>query len=203
MVSDRLLVDVQYAHVGNNFILDFHEDDLATVQPTLIVSTSLNLRSASQSVIIRPVNSFNFNANYFLPGKLVGDHAFKLGGYWRDAQSTTISHTGGNATARFPTQASYDTDTAPLASPPGCAVSLTRDGYTAYDLANISVYAQDTLSTSASRSSSACATTATTIRCWPADDCRQPDAAGPAPGGQLRRRRSRRSSSTTSRRASA
>ena len=26
VVSDRLLLDVQYAHVGNNFILDFHED---------------------------------------------------------------------------------------------------------------------------------------------------------------------------------
>ena len=25
VVSDRLLVDMQYAHVGNNFILDFHE----------------------------------------------------------------------------------------------------------------------------------------------------------------------------------
>jgi len=146
VVSDRLLVDVQYAHVGNNFILDFHEDDLATVQPVFIVGTGLNLRSGSQSINIRPVDSINFNANYFLPGKLFGDHAFKLGGYWRDAQSTTISHTGGNATARFPTQTAYDTDTCATGIAAGCAVSLTRDGYTAYDLTNISVYAQDSLS---------------------------------------------------------
>ena len=35
VVSDRLLLDVQYAHVGNNFILDFHEHDLSDVQPVL------------------------------------------------------------------------------------------------------------------------------------------------------------------------
>jgi hypothetical protein len=58
---------VQYAHVGNNFILDFHEDALADVQPRSSSITGLNLRSASQSVNIRPVNSLNFNANYFLP----------------------------------------------------------------------------------------------------------------------------------------
>ena len=81
MLSDRLLLDVQYAHVGNNFILDFHEDALADVQPTLIVSTGLNGRSGTQSVNIRPANSINFNANYFMPGTVGGDHAFKFGGY--------------------------------------------------------------------------------------------------------------------------
>ena len=39
VVSDRLLLDVQYAHVGNNFILDFHRRIAADVQPTFIVST--------------------------------------------------------------------------------------------------------------------------------------------------------------------
>ncbi|MEO7271097.1 MAG: hypothetical protein ABIX28_13840 [Vicinamibacterales bacterium] len=146
VISDRLLLDVQYAHIGNNFILNFHEDDLATVQPVLIVGTGLNLRSGSQSVNIRPVDSVNVNANYFLPGKLFGDHAFKLGGYWRDARSTTISHTGGNATARFPNQAAYDTNTCATGTAAGCAVALTRDGYSAYDLTNISIYAQDSLS---------------------------------------------------------
>ena len=111
VLSDRLLIDVQYAHVGNNFILDFHDDSLTSVQPILIVNTGLNMRSGAQSVNIRPVNSINFNANYFLPSKLGGDHAFKFGGYWRDALSETISHTGGNATARYPTQAAYDQNT--------------------------------------------------------------------------------------------
>ena len=40
VVSDRLLIDTQYAHVGNNFILDYHTDDLADVQPFLIIAGS-------------------------------------------------------------------------------------------------------------------------------------------------------------------
>ena len=67
VVSDRLLVDVQYAHVGNNFTLGFHEPGLSDVQPTLIVSSGLNGRSGSGSVFIRPVNSVTFNSTYFLP----------------------------------------------------------------------------------------------------------------------------------------
>ena len=100
VLSDRLLLDVQYAHVGNNFILDFHDPlhDAAptSVQPTLIISTTLNGRSTpdgSQSVNIRPVNSVTVNANYFLPGRLGGDHAFKLGGYWRDNDGDNSTHT--------------------------------------------------------------------------------------------------------------
>jgi hypothetical protein len=141
VVSDRLLVDVQYAHVGNNFILDFHEDALSSVQPVFIISNSLNLRSGSQSVFLRPVNSLNFNANYFLPGALGGDHAFKFGGYWRDAYSESIGHTGGNATVRFPTDLANDCSTAAA----GCQVGVTRDSHTIYDLTNISLYAQDSI----------------------------------------------------------
>jgi hypothetical protein len=148
VVSDRLLVDVQYAHVGNNFILDFHDPSLADVQPTLIYNGSINGRSTpdgSQSVNIRPVNSVNFNANYFMPGVMGGDHAFKFGGYWRDANSYGSTHTGGFAVARFPSAAELASanDCATIAA--ACQLQLTRDGQTVYDLANISVYGQDTL----------------------------------------------------------
>ena len=82
---------MQYAHVGNNFILDYHEAALADVQPTLIVSTQhqrpVDARR-QQSVNIRPVNSVNVNMNYFMPGTMGGDHAFKIGGYWKDATTT-------------------------------------------------------------------------------------------------------------------
>ncbi|HEY3161306.1 MAG TPA: hypothetical protein VGJ78_20210, partial [Vicinamibacterales bacterium] len=142
VVSDRLLVDVQYAHVGNNFILDFHEDALKDVQPFLIIAGSINGRSTpdgSQSVNIRPVNSVNVNANYFLPGKLGGDHAFKFGGYWKDAYSYNSTHTGGNAVARFPT--SINDNCAVLTT---CQAQVTRDGQTRYDLKNDSLYIQDT-----------------------------------------------------------
>jgi hypothetical protein len=142
VISDRFLVDVQYAHVGNNFILDFHEDSLTNVQPVFIVNTQLNMRSASQSVFLRPVNSLTFNSNYFLPGMLGGDHAFKFGGYWKNAYSESIGHTGGNATVRFPTQAAFDNNTCVTAAG-GCAVALTRDSHTIYSLTNISFFAQD------------------------------------------------------------
>src|SRR5262249_12566522 len=42
VVSDRVLVDVQWAHVGNNFILDFHDPSLTSVPATLIVNSGLN-----------------------------------------------------------------------------------------------------------------------------------------------------------------
>ena len=65
VLSDRLLLDVQYAHVGNNFTLGLQSPDLRTTQPTLVVSTGMNGRSAAESVFIRPVNSLTFNSTYF------------------------------------------------------------------------------------------------------------------------------------------
>src|SRR5262249_20693565 len=110
VVSDRLLIDLQYTHVGNNFVLDFHSPELSDVQPTLIIPTGLNGRSAAQSVFLRPNNSVTANGNYFVPGAIGGDHAFKFGGYWKDAYSSSYSHTGGYATVRFPSDAALAAD---------------------------------------------------------------------------------------------
>ena len=80
------------------------------MQPTLIISTGLNGRSGTQSVFIRPVNSVNFNANYFMPGTMGGDHAFKFGGYWKRRQQRVDSATrGGFATVRVPDRRSRTT----------------------------------------------------------------------------------------------
>src|SRR5206468_4637385 len=122
----------------------FHDPSLATVEPALIVSSGLNMRSGGQSVFLRPVNSVNFNGNYFLPGVMKGDHAFKFGGYWRDAYSEAFGQTGGNGTVRYPNQAAWDNNTCVNASA-NCSVSVTRNSHTVYDLANISVYGQDTI----------------------------------------------------------
>jgi hypothetical protein len=143
VLSDRLLLDVTYAHVGNNFTLGFHSPELADVQPTSIIPTGLAGRSGTSSVFIRPVNSVTVNSNYFMPGVLGGDHAFKMGGTWRDANSTSINHTGGYATVRFPSDAALATDDCGVGR--GCQADLTRDGSTAYDLLNISAYVQDTM----------------------------------------------------------
>ena len=145
VLTDRLLFSLDYAHVGNNFVLDFHDPSLTDVQPVLIVNSGLNLRSGSQSVFIRPVNSVTLNGNYFMPGVFGADHALKFGGYWRDANSQSIGHTGGNATVRYPTQTAFDQGLCTIAAT-GCSVSLTRDSHTAYDLTNISAYVQDGVS---------------------------------------------------------
>src|SRR6266487_4582179 len=150
VVSDRVLVDLQYGHVGNNFILDYHEDSLRDVQPTFIIAGSINGRSTpdgSQSVNIRPVNSVNVNISYFLPGTMGGDHSFKIGGYWKDANSYGSTHTPGYAAARFPTAVSNDCLALSIANPntptAWCQAQIARDGLSIYDLKNISAYAQD------------------------------------------------------------
>jgi hypothetical protein len=97
-------------------------------------------------VFIRPVNSVTVNSNYFLPGVMGADHALKMGGTWHDANSTSINHTGGYATVRFPSDAALlagNTTCATVGG--GCQVDLTRDGYSAYDLTNYSAYLQDTV----------------------------------------------------------
>ncbi len=140
VLSDRLLLDVAYTHVGNNFTLGFNKPELRDVQPTFIISTGLNGRSGQEQVFIRPVNEINVNANYFMPGRWGGDHAFKFGGYWKDAKSTSILHRGGFGTVRFPT--AIDNNCALLAT--GCQVDLIRDGYTLYGLTNNAAFIQDT-----------------------------------------------------------
>jgi Carboxypeptidase regulatory-like domain/TonB-dependent Receptor Plug Domain len=142
VVSDRLLLDLQYTHLGNNFVLDFHEPALSTVQPTLIISTGLNGRSAAQSVFLRPVNSITLNGNYFLPAKMGSDHALKFGGYYKDAYSSSYNHTGGFATVRFPNDAALAANTC-VSAAAGCQVDLTRDGLSIYDTPNLSLYVQD------------------------------------------------------------
>jgi hypothetical protein len=140
VVSDRLLLDVAYTHVGNNFTLGFHAPELRDVEPTILISTGLNGRSGSESVFIRPANEVSLNANYFIPGRFGGDHALKFGGYWKDAQSYSLNHTGGFARVRFPT--ALTNDCSAVAS--GCQVDLVRDGLSLYDLKNYSAFIQDT-----------------------------------------------------------
>jgi hypothetical protein len=93
VLSDRWLVDVQWAHVGNNFVLDFHEDSLENVQPVFDINTGIWGRSFQRAgPFIRPTNSVDVATNYFLPGGFGGDHAFKAGFRWRSANSHSETH---------------------------------------------------------------------------------------------------------------
>src|SRR6185503_5496202 len=105
--------------------------------------------SAAESVFIRPVNSVTFNSTYFLPAFLGADHSFRMGGYWRDSNTTSINHTGGYGTVRFPTATGNDCPALAAANPDTptlwCQVDLTRDGNSVYDLLNYAAYVQDTI----------------------------------------------------------
>ncbi|MCC7125778.1 MAG: TonB-dependent receptor [Acidobacteria bacterium] len=129
--SDKLLMDVQWAHLGNNFVLDFHEDSLSDVQVRLETTTGVYGRSYTQSVFMRPTNSLDATANYFQPNTLGGDHAFKFGLRWRNAHSTSLSHWGGNAIARYTNGVSNSVD-------------VYRDGNAITHLNTWAFFAQDT-----------------------------------------------------------
>jgi hypothetical protein len=100
VINDKWLVDVMWAHLGNNFVLDFHEDDLADVQPRS------RPRPAHGAVRIKrrlhaPTNSLDVVSSYFMPRSMGGDHSFKFGYRWRTAHSTSLNHRGGFIDARF------------------------------------------------------------------------------------------------------
>jgi hypothetical protein len=129
--SDRWLAEVQIAHVGGGFKLDFQDESLANVQPLFEISTSKWARSYFAQVFDRPADSVDLTTTYFLPAKLGGDHSFKAGFRWRDTPSIGTVHRGGNTVART-------RNTLPAEA------YLYRDEYTASALTNIGVYAQDT-----------------------------------------------------------
>ena len=90
---------------------------------------------------IRPVNSVNVNMNYFMPGTMGGDHAFKIGGYWKDANSYGSTHTPRLRRRALP-DGGFSNNCSLAAT--NCQAQVTRDGQTDYDLLNMSAYAQDT-----------------------------------------------------------
>jgi hypothetical protein len=101
IISDRWLIDVMAAHVGNNFVLDFHEDALRGVQARQETTTGVWGRSFDASTFLRPTNSFDIASNLFVPARLGGDHSLKFGYRWRNAHSTIRNHHGGFIDALF------------------------------------------------------------------------------------------------------
>ncbi len=130
--SDRLMMELQFAHVGNNFVLDFHDPSLADVQPTyeLYAPSGLYGRSYTRSIYVRPTDSIDYTGNYFLPGVLGGDHALKFGMKIRNDVAHSEGHYGGNALDYLAYGNAY-------------RVRLYRDSYSEYQLRNRNFYVQD------------------------------------------------------------
>ena len=129
--SDRFLLEAQYAHVGNNFVLDFHDPSLANVQASYDQNTGMYGRSYEGVTYVRPTDSIDVTGNYFAPGVLGGDHAFKFGVKYRDDEALSVTHYGGNAWAVSSNGVPYQ-------------AWIFRDGQTDYFLHNRSAYIQDT-----------------------------------------------------------
>ena len=129
--TDRLIAEVQLAHIGNNFALTFQDPAQRDIQPTFDIPTGINGRSFNESIFMRPTDSVDLTSTYFLPAFAGGDHSLKMGYRLRTALGETISHTGGNAVARFDTGVAQE-------------ANLFRDGYTKYRLNTHALYLQDT-----------------------------------------------------------
>ncbi len=129
--SDRFMLEASYAHVGNNFALTFHEEDLRSVQPAYEITTQAWSRSYQEAVYVRPTDSVDVIANYFLPSVLGGDHALKVGFKYRNDHAFTESSYGGDAYVRFTNGVPTD-------------ANMYRRSVTEYVLRNRSAYIQDT-----------------------------------------------------------
>jgi hypothetical protein len=103
------------------------------VQPRLETTTGVWGRSYEQSILLRPTNSIDLTTTYFQPGLLGGDHSFKAGVRWRTANSTTLTHWGGNAIARY-------------ANGIANSVDLYRDGNSVTHLSTAALHVQDSYS---------------------------------------------------------
>jgi carboxypeptidase family protein len=99
--TDRLMLEASYAHVGNNFELAFHEDSLRDVQPLYNIDTQEWSRSYQDIIYVRPTDSVDVTASYFVPGFLKGDHSIKMGLKIRQDGAYSESVYGGNAYARI------------------------------------------------------------------------------------------------------
>ncbi len=129
-VSDNLMLESRANYVDGGFLLDFHEDSLASVQPTFDVVTQMNGRSATLTDNIRPTKEAKIDGTYFIADLLGGSHSTKFGvrGRWTPYQ--TITRTGGGATARFNNGVPVE-------------ASISRDGHTTRDLYEYSFYVND------------------------------------------------------------
>ena len=139
--SDKFMMEAQYAHVGNNFVLDFHDPALSTVQPSNEIVTGAWDRSFNASQFVRPTNSFDLTGTKSSSGFLNADHAIKFGFRYRQDRATSTNHRGGNVEARWQ-DANGD---GIFQSSEAVQANIYRDSYTDYNVFDTSAYLQDTI----------------------------------------------------------
>ena len=129
VVTDRLMLTGQGLFNGGGFLLNFHKDDLATVQ-RLNHETTGDSRSGTLSDNHRPTYETRLDGTYYKTSFLGGDHSTKFGLRYRLTPVKSITKTGGGATARIRNNGINE-------------VNVTRDGYVARDTWQWSLYFTD------------------------------------------------------------
>ena len=130
-VHSKLLLDGQYSYNDAGFVLDYHTDDLATVQRLRYVDQSnLDDRSGTYSGNIRPTYEARLDGNHYLANLLGGDHATKFGVRYRSTPFETITKTGGGALVRIRASGQNEVD-------------VLRDGDTSREMWEYSAYFND------------------------------------------------------------
>ena len=129
VTTDRLMFTGQALFNGGGFLLDFHSDELATVQ-RLNHETQGDSRSGTQSDNHRPTYETRLDGNYFIPSFLRGDHSTKFGLRYRLTPVRAITKTGGGATVRIRNNGDHE-------------VNITRDGDSNRDTWQWSLYFND------------------------------------------------------------
>jgi hypothetical protein len=99
--GDRLVIEGQYTHVGNNFVVTFQEASLRDVQPGYEYWTGAWSRSYAEDINVRPTDDVEVTARYLLPGAIGGDHALTFGVTYRNDRAYRETTFGGNAVAVF------------------------------------------------------------------------------------------------------
>ena len=129
VVTDRLMLTGQGLFNGGGFLLNFHSDDLATVQ-RLNHETFGDSRSGTLSDNHRPTYEARLDGSYYKTSFLGGDHSTKFGLRYRMTPVKSITKTGGGATARIRNNGINE-------------VNVTRDGYVARETWQWSLYFTD------------------------------------------------------------
>lgn len=154
ILSSRLTMTAQYTHISENWGQYLQNDGLFNVQALSFIDTGFFDRNSSSGnyETHRPQDDIRADGNYFLSGKLGGDHAMKFGFSYRRSPVESITTIGGGATLRIRSTANMPACTVGGVSYPsganGCQeVNVVRDGVTAYTLYSDSFYWNDSYKT--------------------------------------------------------
>jgi hypothetical protein len=132
LATSKLVLEAKATSADAGFLLDYHADNLAAIQPTFDIVTQMNGRSGSYQNNIRPIKEARLDGTYLLDGFLGGDHSLKFGVRGRWTPYETMDRTGGGAVARYNNGVPAE-------------ANIVRDGDVSRDLYEYSAYVNNSM----------------------------------------------------------